>query len=61
MVSLRSGGQSDPGFAFGVSATDSVQRKYSPAERDDARGPLSAAKDVSTVTYHTITNGKQMY
>jgi hypothetical protein len=58
MVGLRSGGQSDPGFAIGVSATNSVQRKYTPAERDDARGALLTAKNISAVAYDTLTNGK---
>jgi hypothetical protein len=61
MVGLRSGGQSDPGFAIGVSATNSVQRKYTPAERDDARGALLTAKNISTTTHDTLANGKQMH
>jgi hypothetical protein len=61
MVGLRSGGQSNPGFAIGVSATNSVQRKYTPAERDYTRRALLTAKDISAVAYDTLTNGKQMY
>ena len=61
VVGLRFGGQSNPGFAFRVSATNSVQRKHASAERDYTRGALLTTKDISTVAYDTLANGKQMY
>jgi hypothetical protein len=61
MVSLGLGRQPNPSFAFGVSATDSVQRKYTSAERDCTSRALFAAKDISAIAYDTLTNGKHMY
>jgi hypothetical protein len=61
MVGLRFGGQPDPGFAFGVLATNSVQRKHTPVERDYTCGAFLTAKDISTFTHYTLTNGKQMH
>ena len=58
MVGLRFGRQSDPCFTSGVSAADSVQRKHTPAERDDTCRAFFAAKDISTVAYDTLANGK---
>lgn len=61
VVGLRFGGQSNPGFAFRVSATNSVQRKHASAERDYTRGAFFTAKDISAVAHDALTNGKRMY